>query len=138
MTNPAVADTDEDGLNDPDEVRITGTNPVEKDTDGDGTIDGDEDSDSDGVTDADELNKNNTNPTVADIDQDSAHATIDGPKQLRGAKIMASDLRSGAGLILAGLAAKGAAGPMTPPPTTSRVPKDDARTTWAFAVPSLT
>lgn len=43
----------------------------------------------------------------ADIDQDSAHATIDGPKQLSGAMIMASDLRSGAGLILAGLAAKG-------------------------------
>ena len=40
-------------------------------------------------------------------DQDNDHATIDGPKELSGAPVMASDLRSGASLILAGLVAKG-------------------------------
>ncbi len=44
----------------------------------------------------------------AGIDQDNDHATIDGPKELSGAPVMASDLRSGASLILAGLVAKGA------------------------------
>ncbi|MEC9350218.1 MAG: UDP-N-acetylglucosamine 1-carboxyvinyltransferase [Planctomycetota bacterium] len=43
----------------------------------------------------------------AGIDQDQDHATIDGPKELSGAPVMASDLRSGASLILAGLVAKG-------------------------------
>ena len=43
----------------------------------------------------------------AGIDQDNDHATIDGPKELSGAPVMASDLRSGASLILAGLVAKG-------------------------------
>ena len=43
----------------------------------------------------------------AGIDQDKDHATIDGPKELSGAPVMASDLRSGASLILAGLVAKG-------------------------------
>ena len=42
----------------------------------------------------------------AGIDQDQDHATIDGPKELSGAPVMASDLRSGASLILAGLVAK--------------------------------
>ena len=43
----------------------------------------------------------------AAIDQDNDHAIIDGPKELSGAEITASDLRSGASLILAGLVAKG-------------------------------
>ena len=43
----------------------------------------------------------------AGIDQDNDHATVDGPKELSGAPVMASDLRSGASLILAGLVAKG-------------------------------
>ena len=43
----------------------------------------------------------------AGIDQNNDHATIDGPKELSGAQIMAADLRSGASLILAGLVAKG-------------------------------
>ena len=43
----------------------------------------------------------------AGIDQDNDHATIDGPKELSGCECMASDLRSGASLILAGLVAKG-------------------------------
>ena len=43
----------------------------------------------------------------AGIDQDNDHAIIDGPKELSGCECMASDLRSGASLILAGLVAKG-------------------------------
>lgn len=41
------------------------------------------------------------------IDQEDDHATVKGPNELSGAKVMASDLRAGASLILAGLAAKG-------------------------------
>ena len=41
------------------------------------------------------------------IHQEDGHATIDAPNELSGAKIMASDLRAGASLILAGLAATG-------------------------------
>jgi hypothetical protein len=41
-TDPEVADTDGDGLNDGDEVFIHHTNPLEPDTDGDGLTDGEE------------------------------------------------------------------------------------------------
>ena len=61
-TRPDIADTDEDGLNDGDEVNTWKTNPVIADTDGDGLKDGDEtekgidplkkDTDGDGVEDA--------------------------------------------------------------------------------------
>jgi len=64
-TDPRVADTDGDGLNDGDEVNTYGTNPVNTDTDGDAVSDGDEvdrygtdplhiDTDGDGYTDKDE------------------------------------------------------------------------------------
>ena len=43
----------------------------------------------------------------AGIHQDNDHAIISGPKELSGCECMASDLRSGASLILAGLVAKG-------------------------------
>lgn len=41
-TDPALSDTDEDGLGDGDEVRIYATDPTNPDTDGDGMPDGDE------------------------------------------------------------------------------------------------
>ena len=63
-TNPIKADTDNDGLNDYDEVYVYGTNPTALDTDGDGISDGDEiklgtnplsaDSNGDGVSDNEE------------------------------------------------------------------------------------
>jgi len=80
-TDPLVADTDVDGLNDGDEVNTHGTDPVDPDTDDDGLSDGDEidlygtaplssDSDEDGLTDADEVNEYNTNPKEQDTDGD--------------------------------------------------------------------
>ena len=42
----------------------------------------------------------------ANIRQNDNHATLSGPSNLSGADVMASDLRAGASLILAGLAAK--------------------------------
>ncbi len=41
-TDPNVADSDGDGIDDGDELNINGTNPAVADTDGDGLIDGDE------------------------------------------------------------------------------------------------
>jgi hypothetical protein len=41
-TLPGKRDTDEDGLDDGEEVDLLGTDPLRKDTDGDGLIDGDE------------------------------------------------------------------------------------------------
>jgi serine/threonine protein kinase len=41
-TDPKIADTDEDGLIDGEEVRVWLTNPLLRDTDGDGATDGDE------------------------------------------------------------------------------------------------
>ncbi|MBM4279697.1 MAG: hypothetical protein FJ137_02685 [Deltaproteobacteria bacterium] len=91
-TNPAVADTDGDGIDDGDEVTTTGTdprladtdgdgvtdgvetstgtNPLRADTDGDGIVDGVEDADRDGVRDPTE-----TDPRDADTDDDGV---IDG------------------------------------------------------------
>ena len=43
----------------------------------------------------------------ANIRQNDNHVTISGPSALSGADVMASDLRAGASLLLAGLAAKG-------------------------------
>lgn len=39
-TNPAIADTDADGVSDGDEVNVTATNPLDPDSDGDGMPDG--------------------------------------------------------------------------------------------------
>jgi UDP-N-acetylglucosamine 1-carboxyvinyltransferase len=43
----------------------------------------------------------------AHIQREGPHAIVEGVKQLSGAPVMASDLRASAGLVLAGLAAKG-------------------------------
>jgi hypothetical protein len=57
-TNPKVADTDSDGLNDGAEINTYHTNPNSADTD------------VDGLTDGDEVNKYHTNPLIADTDGD--------------------------------------------------------------------
>jgi UDP-N-acetylglucosamine 1-carboxyvinyltransferase len=43
----------------------------------------------------------------ASIEVDGPHAVIKGVAKLKGAPVMASDLRASAGLVLAGLAAEG-------------------------------
>lgn len=80
-TNPNNPDTDGDGINDGDEVRIYGTNPLMADTDLDGLSDYDEifvhktnplnpDTDGDGLTDSEEVLKYKTDPLNADTDGD--------------------------------------------------------------------
>ncbi len=82
-TNPKVADTDIDGLNDGPEVFTHLTNPLVADTDGDGLTDGAEvnthttnpllaDTDADGLTDGAEINTHATNPLTGDTDGDDA------------------------------------------------------------------
>jgi len=79
-TDPLVADTDEDGLLDGEEVDTHKTNPLLPDTDDDGLQDGDEvqdhetdplnpDTDADLLNDGDEIERN-TDPRLADTDQD--------------------------------------------------------------------
>lgn len=58
-TDPKVADTDGDGLNDGPEVATHLTNPLVADTD------------RDGLTDGAEVNTHNTNPTLVDSDSDT-------------------------------------------------------------------
>ncbi|OED37447.1 hypothetical protein AB833_23805 [Chromatiales bacterium (ex Bugula neritina AB1)] len=65
LSNPLVADTDLDGLNDGLEYNTLFTNPTLIDSDFDGTNDGDEDSDGDGITDFNEVT-NGTDPVVPD------------------------------------------------------------------------
>ncbi|MCK6569512.1 OmpA family protein [Myxococcota bacterium] len=62
-TNPRVADTDRDGLDDALEVRVAGTDPRLADTDGDGLSDGFEDADRDGRVDPGE-----SDPHLPDTD----------------------------------------------------------------------
>jgi len=80
-TNPKMADTDGDGLNDGEEVLTYRTDPLKADSDGDGLGDADEikkyktdankpDSDGDGLNDGDEVNKHKTDATKVDSDGD--------------------------------------------------------------------
>lgn len=80
-TNPNVADTDGDGLNDGEEYLTYKTNPLQADSDLDGLTDFDEvkstgtnpliaDTDNDGLNDGEELNKYKTDPLVVDTDKD--------------------------------------------------------------------
>jgi hypothetical protein len=80
-TDPDVADTDEDGLNDGAEVNEHETDPTVADTDEDGLNDGAEvnehetdptvaDTDTDGLDDGAEVNEHETDPTLADTDTD--------------------------------------------------------------------
>jgi hypothetical protein len=87
-TDPNDADSDNDGLNDGDEVNTHGTDPLEADTDGGGVEDGDEidagtnpndanddeaDSDGDGLTDDDEEDVYGTDPDDEDTDGDGVN-----------------------------------------------------------------
>jgi hypothetical protein len=77
-TDPALTDSDGDGVSDSEELR-NGSNPAVADTDGDGLSDGEEfiagtspvltDTDSDDLTDAEEMVAG-TNPLKADTDED--------------------------------------------------------------------
>ena len=80
-TDPKDADSDDDGLNDGDEVNTHSTDPLEADSDMDTISDGDEinihesdplslDSDGDGLSDEDEVNTHMTEPGDADTDGD--------------------------------------------------------------------
>lgn len=84
-TDPTVADTDQDGLDDADEVRQWASSPINVDTDGDANgnplfFDGSEinthgtsptlaDTDGDGRSDFEEINQNATNALLADLPQ---------------------------------------------------------------------
>jgi hypothetical protein len=65
-----LADTDDDGLTDGQEVNTTQTDPVVADSDGNGVIDGEDDLDLDGLSNAEELNTHQTDPLLADSDGD--------------------------------------------------------------------
>lgn len=69
-TNPALSDTDGDGLTDLQEINETGTDPLNVDTDADGICDADEDSDADGLTNIEEYT-NGTSIFSKDTDGDS-------------------------------------------------------------------
>ena len=80
-TDPNVADTDGDGLNDGEEFNTYSSDPKNPDTDGDGLTDKEEakdhktdptkaDTDGDGLSDKDELMTHKTDPTKADMDND--------------------------------------------------------------------
>jgi hypothetical protein len=80
LTNPNVADSESDGVNDGQEV-IDATNPLVADTDDDGLSDGEEktrstnplakDTDGDGLSDWEEEIRSKTNPLLTDTDGDS-------------------------------------------------------------------
>ena len=80
-TNPKVADTDGDDLNDGPEFNLHTTDPADADSDDDGLDDGAEvnthhtnpnlaDTDQDGLPDGAEISIHNTDPTEPDSDQD--------------------------------------------------------------------
>ena len=80
-TNPSVADTDNDGIKDGDEINVYFTIPTNPDTDGDSILDSEEiltyqtnpnnmDTDNDGINDDWEIN-NGLNPLVNDADYDN-------------------------------------------------------------------
>ena len=85
-TDPGLADTDFDGLSDPDEI-TAGTDSWNSDTDGDGLPDGDEveigtnplsgDSDSDGIGDWQEVYEYGTDPLLADTDGDGLSDAVE-------------------------------------------------------------
>lgn len=54
QTDPQVQDSDDDGVEDGDEVKTFDTDPTDDDTDDDGIEDGNEDGDDDGIDDEDE------------------------------------------------------------------------------------
>jgi hypothetical protein len=91
LTDPFKADTDDDGINDGDEIKKYYTDPSEKDTDEDGLNDGDEvrnminpngkgdlDTDGDGLSDKQEIaNKTDIDKMDTDLDGLSDHEEVD-------------------------------------------------------------
>lgn len=69
-SSPVNQDSDGDGLLDGDEVHRTSTDPTEADSDGDGTNDADDDEDGDGLGNLAELSEHGTDPLLADTDGD--------------------------------------------------------------------
>lgn len=81
-TDPLDADSDDDGLNDGEEIQTYGTDPLDEDSDSDGLEDGEEvntygteplvdaDFDGDSLSDSDEVNIHSTDPLDADTDND--------------------------------------------------------------------
>ncbi|WP_188150275.1 PQQ-binding-like beta-propeller repeat protein [Teredinibacter waterburyi] len=79
-TSATIADSDNDGLSDGDEVFTHGSDPLNADSDSDGLFDGEEvalgtsvvinDTDDDGLTDFDELQTHLTDPLLSDSDAD--------------------------------------------------------------------
>ena len=87
-TDPNVADTDMDGVNDYDEIYTYNTNPLTVDSDTDSLSDGDEinkyktdpnnvDTDNDALNDYDEINVHQTDPTNPDTDGDGVLDGVD-------------------------------------------------------------
>ncbi len=79
--DPIIGDTDNDGLNDGEEVHDYYTSPTISDTDNDGLNDGEEvhdyytsptisDTDNDGLNDGEEVHDYYTSPTISDTDND--------------------------------------------------------------------
>ena len=80
-TDPLLADTDNDGVSDGDEILNYGCDPKNNDTDNDGITDGDEinihntiptltDTDNDGLSDGEEVFSYSSNPLKTDTDND--------------------------------------------------------------------
>ena len=69
-SNPFMADTDGDGLSDPQEVNLTHTHPYSADTDGDGINDANDDEDGDSLANLAEITQHGTDPRKADTDGD--------------------------------------------------------------------
>ena len=98
-TNPNLADSDSDGINDGEEINTYNTNPLNQDSDGDGLIDGDEitlhatdphsiDTDGDTLSDSEEVNDYESNPLLTDSDADGI---ADNFEVLHGLDINAND-----------------------------------------------
>lgn len=67
--DPLAADTDDDGVDDRDELLILQTDPNDEDTDDDGVLDGEEDPDGDDLTHAEEIQAG-SHPNSTDGDRD--------------------------------------------------------------------
>lgn len=108
-SNPTLADTDGDGLNDGDEVKIHGTNPALADSDGDGLSDWEEintlgtnplakDTDGDGISDFYDAAPNENFQDFTDADGDGIPDDIDpDPNTARGAAPVVGSSSGGAG-----------------------------------------
>jgi outer membrane protein assembly factor BamB len=92
-TNPTIADSDADGVNDGDEVNTYQSDPLATDSDNDGLTDGEEvntystnpiltDTDDDGLNDYDELNVYQSNPLSDDTDEDGMNDLFEITHQL--------------------------------------------------------